>query len=326
MDNELVSKMSQYIVKFKEDKRAWDAFVLTSPQRSIFAQCKFLDSLNANYDLVTCYRKDKIVAGVAIIYSALGEPTDISNTMPYQGMLLSDNGSQALHSKITHEFKAVEFFIRQLSDRLNKYCLCHSWRLHDLRPFQWHNYHEPSKGQFKTDLRYTAVLDLKKFNNFESYLTSVRSVRRQEFTRASLKLKFEFTEDVKIFESLYAKTFERQNIKLKNEDSVFVSSICKHAIAGGYGKMSVAYLDDVPISAVLFLYDDRTVYYLFAANDPTYRNTGSSTFLVMHMIKYAFDCGLNEVDFQGANSPNRADFKISFNSTLRPYHISTFYG
>lgn len=316
--------MSNWIVNFKEDKRVWDEFVLTSPQRSIFVQSKFLDSLNANYDLVTCYEKDKIVAGVAIIYSASGEPIDINATFSYQGMLLSDNGNQAMHSKITHEFKTVEFFVKQLSEHFNKYCLCHSWRLHDLRPFQWHNYHEPDKGQFRTDLHYTGVLDLQNFKSFEVYLTSVRSVRRQEFKKSSQILKFQFSDDVLLFDALYAKTFERQNLKINNQDSVLVRSICKQAIAGGYGKLSVALLDDVPISAVLFLYDDRAAYYLFAANDPTYRNAGSGTFLMMHMIKDAFDCGLKEIDFVGVNSPNRGDFKISFNAALQSYHVSTY--
>jgi len=316
--------MSNWVVNFKEDKQVWDAFVLTSPQRSIFVHSKFLDSMNANYNLVTCYVKDKIVAGVAIINSTSGEPSDISTTFPYQGMLLSDNGNQAMHSKITHDFKTVEFFIKQLSEHLNKYCLCHSWRLLDLRPFQWHNYHEPEKGQFRTDLRYTAILDLQNFKNFESYLTTVRSVRRQEFKKSSLILKIKFSDDILLFDALYAKTFARQNLEINNQDTLLVSSICKQAIAGGYGKMIVALIDDVPISAVLFLYDDRTAYYLFAANDPEYRNTGSSTFLVMHMIKDAFDCGLKEIDFEGVNSPNRGDFKISFNATLQPYHVSTY--
>lgn len=324
MNYEITSQMSNLNIKFKEDKVLWDEFVLSSEQRSIFVQSKFLDSLNANYDLVTCYKKDKIVAGVVIIYSDSGEPTDIGTTFPYQGMILSNNHNQAMHSKITHEFKIVEFFINQLSEHFNKFCLCNSWRLRDVRPFQWHNYHEPNKGQFKTDLRYTGVLDLQNFKNFETYLTSVRSVRRQEFKKSSTILKYSTSDDELLFDALYAKTLERQNLKVKNQNSILLRSICKQAIAGGYGKMSVALLDDVPISVVLILYDDRTAYYLFAANDPIYRNTGSNTFLVMHMIKDAFDRGIREIDFMGVNSPNRGDFKISFNVALQSYHVSTY--
>jgi lipid II:glycine glycyltransferase (peptidoglycan interpeptide bridge formation enzyme) len=87
--------------------------------------------------------------------------------------------------------------------------------------------------------------------------------------------------------------------------------------------MGVAYLGDIPVSAVLFIYDDRTAYYLFGANDPEYRNTSAGTFLLMQLIKDAFANGLDEVDFVGVNSPNRGDYKISFNADLEPYFVTS---
>ena len=316
--------MSDFYINFKEDKQVWDVFVSNSPQRSIFIYSKFLDSLSANYDLVTCYEKDKIVAGVIVIYSEMGKP--VISTFPftqYQGMLLADNTQKATHSQITHEFKVVEYFIKQLTDWHSNFSFCHSWRLRDLRPFQWHNYHEPEKGQFKIDLRYTGILDLQHYNSFEAYLSSVRTVRKQEFKKSSQILRFQLSEDVLLLDTLHAKTFEHQNIERSDKDSMLVKSICKNAIVGEYGKLAVAYLDDNPVSAILFLYDDRTAYYLFGANDPAYRNTSAGAFLLIQMTKDAFDNGLKEIDFVGANSPQRADFKISFNAELRPYFITS---
>jgi hypothetical protein len=317
--------VSDFYINFKEDKQVWDVFVSTSPQRSIFIFSKFLDSLSANYDLVTCYEKEKIVAGVMVIYSEMGKP--VISTFPftqYQGMLLADNTQKATHSQITHEFKVVEYFIKQLTDRYGNFSFCHSWRLRDLRPFQWHNYHEPEKGQFKIDLRYTGILDLQKFESFEAYLSSVRTVRKQEFKKSSQILRFQLSEDVSLLDTLHAKTFERQNIERSHKDSILVESISKNAIVGGYGKLAVAYLDDIPVSAVLFLYDDRTAYYLFGANDPAYRNANAGAFLLIRMIKDAIENGLKEIDFVGANSPQRGDFKVSFNAELKPYHVSTY--
>lgn len=317
--------MSDWCVNFQEDKVIWDAFASTSPQRSIFVYSKLLDSLLVNYDLVTCYEKGKIVAGAVILYSSNGKPID--GTFPftqYQGVLLADSSSKAIHSQITHEFKVVEFFLQQLTDHYKTCCFSHSWRLRDLRPFQWHNYHEPDKGQFKNDLRYSGVLDLQKYKNFDDYLSSVRSVRRQEFKKSSQSLKLHFSDDASLLDALHAKTFERQNLERSDQDSVLVKSICKHALAGGFGKMSVALLGDVPVSAVLFIYDDRTAYYLFGANDPLYRNTSAGAYLLMRMIKDAHEGGLEEIDFVGVNSPNRGDFKISFNAEVKPYFVSHF--
>lgn len=317
--------MSDWAINFKESKQAWDAFVSTSPQRSVFVYSKFLDSLRVSYDLVTCYEKGKIVAGVVLIYSETGAP--ISGTFPftqYQGVLLADNSQKAGHSQLSLEFKVLEHFIKQLTEHYGKFSFCHSWRLRDLRPFQWHNYHEAEKGQFKIDLRYTGILDLQQFGNFDEYLSSVRTVRRQEFKKSSQLLKFQLSDDASLLDVLHAKTFERQSLERTDRDSMLVQSICKDAIAGGYGKMSVALLNDVPVSAVLFLYDDRTAYYVFGANDPEYRNTSAGAFLLMQMIKDAFDNGLKEIDFVGVNSPNRGDFKISFNAEVKPYFMTHF--
>jgi len=33
---------------------------------------------------------------------------------------------------------------------------------------------------------------------------------------------------------------------------------------------------------------------------------------------------LEEIDFCGVNSPQRGDFKISFNAEIKPYYESTF--
>lgn len=317
--------MSDWKINFKEDKENWDAFVATSPQRSVFVYSKFLDSLQANYDLVTCYEKGKIIAGAILIFSNTGEP--ISGMFPftqYQGVILADNTQKAAHSQLSQEFKIVEYFIEQLTAYYKNCCFCQSWRFRDLRPFQWLNYHEPDKGQFKIDLRYTGILNLQKFQNFEGYLSSVRSVRRQEFKKSSQVLRFQFSDDDSLLDALHAKTFERQNLERSSQDSALVRSICKHAIAGGYGKMCVALLDDIPVSAVLFLYDDRAAYYMFGANDPMYRHTCAGAFLLMQMIRDAFDIGVQEVDFVGVNSPNRGDFKISFNADLVPYYIARF--
>ena len=316
--------MSDCYVCYKEDKQVWDVFVSTSPQRSIFVYSKFLDSLQVNYDLVTSYEKGQIVAGAVLIYSGAGEPIEeIFPFTQYQGLLLFDQTNQAAHSQITREFKIVERFIEKLSEQYRNYCFCQSWRLNDLRPYQWHNYHEPAKGQFRLDLRYTGVLDLKKFDHFDAYLASVRACRRQEFKKASQMLKLEFSRDESILDNLHAKTFDRQHIERDDRESALVTSICKQAIAGGYGKLSVAMMGEVPVSAVLFLYDDRTAYYLFGANDPSHRKTFAGTFLLMHMIKDAFEKGIQEIDFVGVNSPNRGDFKISLNAELRPYFITT---
>jgi Acetyltransferase (GNAT) domain len=312
-------------INFKEDKAAWDAFVATSPQRSIFVFSKFLDSLGTNYDLVTCYQKEKIVAGAVVIRDASGEPVAAQYPLTqYQGLLLADAAGQSAHSQITHEHKVVEYFLGELVGHYGKACFCQSWRFRDMRAFQWHNYHEAARGMFRIDLSYTGILDLTPYASFDDYVASVRAVRRQEYRKAARSLTLTTAADEMTLDALHDKTFQRQEIERPAHEAALVKSISRHALAGNYGKICCALVGDVPASAVLFLYDDRTAYYMFGANDPAYRNTSAGTLALMSMIKDAYETGIREIDFVGVNSPNRGDYKISFNPYIKPCFTASF--
>jgi ribosomal protein S18 acetylase RimI-like enzyme len=307
-----------------EDGEAWDAFVSSSPQRSIFVQRKFLDALQAGYRLVSCRERGEIVAATVIMLDDDGKP--VGSVFPftqYQGVLLGDYSSLPNHSRVAREFKLLEFFLSALVDRFSHVCMCQSWRLQDMRPFQWLNYNVPDGGRFRLELRYTGVLTQQDFGTAEHYLASVRKVRRQEFEKASQSLQLVDGADEKILSELYWRTFARQGIEIPDQEARLMRSVLDHSTTYGFGRMMTALKDGMPVSAVLFLYDDRTAYYLFGANDPQYRKSFGGSLLLLTLVRDAFARGLQEVDFVGVNSPNRADFKLSLNAGLRPYFITS---
>lgn len=319
--------MKSLEVTFGEDRSAWDAFVATSPQRSVFVFTRVLDSLMTTYDLVTCREGGEIVAGAVIVHSGDGSPLRKPQQFTqYQGLILADSAGMKRHSAITHELAVVEYFLARLTERFPQCCLCQSWRFHDLRPFQWHNYHAPERGMFKLDLRYTGIVDLKSYGSFGDYLAAVRTVRRQEFGKAAQALALQEGGDIEVFIGLYRKTFERQDIQVSAHEIEQVRSLVTRAVEGGYGKLWFALLGGVPIAAAVFVYDDRTGYYLFGAADPAQRKTSAGAFVLLRLIKDAFEQGLAEVDLVGVNSPNRGDFKISFNAEIRPHFNCSFGG
>ena len=79
------------------------------------------------------------------------------------------------------------------------------------------------------------------------------------------------------------------------------------------------------MEVLLWLDDGRTSFFLFGAAEPGERDQGGYTYLSVQAIKDAFENGCAEVDIVGANSPNRSDYKISFNAELKPY-FEVFYG
>lgn len=312
-------------INYKNDPEKLDDFWSSSPHRSIFTNEKFLNSLESRYDIVTCSEKGRILAAAIVILSDAGEP--IKGVCPftqYQGILLADNSHLEPHSRYAYEFKVVEFFLNALANRYKHCCFCQSWRFSDLRPFQWFNYHEPQKGLFKLDLRYTGILPLERYESFEHYLASIRTVRRQEYHKARKSLEIVTSQDEVILDDLHDKTFQRQGLQRSPREASLVRSITAQALAANFGFLKIALFEGKPIAAILYLADDRTVYYLFGANHPEFRKMNGGTLLVAEMIKDAFALGVSEVDFVGVNSPHRGDFKLSFNAEMKPFFVASF--
>jgi hypothetical protein len=305
------------------DKKKWDDFVETSPQGNIFCTTQFLDALGEDYELVLIEENGQLKMG-AIIIKQDGKPIKAPYLFTmYQGILF-DNSIYNLpkHRCVKKVLETTEYLLSNLQTYYNRISFCLHYNVDDLRCFQWFNYHAPKKGQFSISLRYSGILDLTCWNSFDHYLLNVRTVRRQEYKKAASNLILESSNDLDTLDQLHCKTFERQGIE-RNVDAVrLLRSITSSALAEGYGELLICKsADGIAISATVFLYDSRCGYYIVGANDPEYRKTGCGTYLMLENIRQCKEKGLLKVDMVGINSPERGDFKTSFNAVPVPYFI-----
>lgn len=309
-------------VTFTDAAQDWDDLVRTSPQRSPYVSSAFLRALGRPFEVALVRDGGRVVAGAPLILddSRAALPGPVAMTM-YQGVLLAES-TDPPHRKIPYELETTRVLVEAIDARHRLFNLACSWRLPDLRSLSWLNYHEPQKGQLKIDLYYTGILELPKETPFDAIVGGMRELRRRERKKALGKVLVEESTDPDVLESLYIKTLARQGIERKTQDAELLLRIARGALEGGYGKIRVALLDGKLVSSNLFLYDDRTAFYLLGANDPDHRNSGASTFLMLETIRDAHERGLSEVDFIGVNSPQRGDYKVSFNADLRPFFIA----
>jgi len=150
-------------------------------------------------------------------------------------------------------------------------------------------------------------------------LKTIRTVRRQEYKKSiNTNLKIYSSDDIDTFIQLYKLTFERQKLKIHNEQ--LVRSILKSLLSSNSGEI-VFCLDqgNNAISSVVICHDHNCSYYLFGASDPNFRDLNPNTFLILESIKQAFTKDKEFFDFCGVNSPFRGDFKLSFNANIVPY-------
>lgn len=305
----------------------WDSFVSSSPQGSIFCRTAFLNALGVEYDVWFVEENGRPQAG-AVILRRDNEPLDAPYgfTM-YQGILFAGH-SRTLppHRRPNWTLEVMKTLLTGLSARYKQLSFCLHYALDDLRGFQWFHYHEPQLGQFKFDLYYTGLVDLAASLDFETYLETIRKTRRYEYRNACRKgLTVEVSQDIETLDHLHRLTFERQGLERSEEESRLLRAITAAALTHGFGELLISRnAGGETASATLFLYDERCGYYLFGANHPAHRSTNSGTFLLLENIRRCQAHELKWVDMCGINSPNRGDFKASFNAAPVPYFVVTW--
>lgn len=309
-----------------DNKTKWDEFVRSSPQGNVFCTSGFLDSLGKEYELVGL-----VDGGAPSICAILIKDAGIPIRAPhpftmYQSVLFPEaHSAMPFHKRAKREVGLLESFVALLAAQYRRISFCLHHTFADLRGFQWFHYHEPEKGLFKVDLRYTGLIDLSIFPDFESYLQSIRSTRRNEYRRTiSSDMVVEESNDLGTLERLHELTFARQGLQ-RDHDSSLVRQITEAALQRNCGRMLLCRnRDGIACSATVFLHDDRCGYYLIGANDPEHRKSCAGVYLLFENIRWCMSAGLSQVDMVGINSPNRGDFKTSFNARPVPYFVVTW--
>lgn len=302
------------------DSSQWNAAIKLSPQYSIFSKSEYLESCELRADKWFLYKNKKIFLAALVI-----EPNNPSFRAPYpysayQGLYFIDN-HQELHSQIKSRLDALTELLDNFSGLYKNLSFSLHYSINDIRAFQWFNYGELGGCKYKIDIAYTGIVDINKFGSIDEYLKKIRKSRLQEYRKAESKnMKFTISPDIEIFIDLYIKTFERQGIVVKEENLKKVKNIVNSALKYNYGNIFLC-LDenDTPVAASVFLYDNEYAYYLFGASDPSFRNSGASAFLMLNIFSYFYSNGVYKFDMVGINSPQRGDYKISYNADVFSY-------
>jgi hypothetical protein len=309
------------------DKEQWDRFAGESPHGSVFCLTPFLDALGKEYRLLLVENKDGPQAGVVLVLQGGGQlyPGQHPFTM-YQGVLLSPGlCSQPPERRIQQTLRVLNFLLAELEKRFDRISLCLHHRFEDLRAFSWFQSREPERGRFRIELQYSALLDLDGVADFDSYLRSIRHLRVREYRRCrASNFYIQPSTNLGTLDRLHELMFARQGIRREQEEVQLLRSICRAALEKKFGELLTCLAPDGSVaSATLFLFDRRHTYYLMGANDPQYRHTGAATYLMIENIRRAQAKGLAAVDFVGINSPNRGDFKTSFNAVpVRYFNVA----
>lgn len=304
------------------DTQQWDAFCLASPQSSPCMLSWFQDVVSEETHRWVYIVEGRVLAAVAIAMEN-GVPMMHAPALSvHQGIIFSPELSRlSRHDRIQEMYRLMDAILLALVEHYPGFHLCFSPEIEDIRAAQWLHYHEAEKGQPQIQLRYTAYLELSKDNTVASWIAAARRDRRADYKKTEKNgLLVEDCSDVAELGVLYRKTFERQGIELKETQLGQVLTLARHAQDPVKGFILLARTDTgAPAAATVILTDRRNAYSLITANDPEFRNTGANTRLVIDALVRSQARGLEHFDFVGINSPQRGEFKMSFNAKPRPY-------
>lgn len=306
------------------DMRLWDAFVAESPQGSVFCTAAFLAAGGQPFEVVGVREKGELLLGAVLIQNEEGLINPLSR---YQGILFAPAVTAAPQHKVARKtLDLLTFLLAELGAQRDAVRLSLHPSITDLRALQWFHYHEPEKGQFELKLRYTGVLDIGTPPDAEAILAQARTVRRQECRRADKRgYTVEASEDLELLIALEKQTLARQEVTRSAAEEALERKVLQAALRHGFGSLLLCRdPEGAPAGAAFFLHDQKTGFYLIGANDPAYRKEGTGSYVLFEQIRRCKERGLTGVDFCGINSPNRGDFKTSFNAQVFPFYEASW--
>lgn len=310
--------MNNLVIEVCKHEKSWNKFVEASPQGTVFHRSEFLKAVKLNPTYYFVKKGEEIFGGFSVCKDEMGNSIQDVHFNPYFGSILFKNFSHYTpYKRQQKEFEITEFIVNEISlDEKVSFTMSPGFT--DIRPFKWFNYHKESTHQYKCEINYTGILNIGEID-LDHYKNKLISTLRRRELKANTKCTIKEEKDYNILNTLHKKTFERQGIQRNKSEEDLLISITKSAIYHNYGKLLIAYIDELPVSATLFLYDSKASYYLFGANDPDFRNTSASTKLMYQNIVDTKEAGLQKIDFIGMNSPKRGFYKLTLGAEVVPY-------
>ncbi len=309
----------------------WGNLVNSSPQGSLFCEQFYLAAAGCKHHKYFI-KQGEIKAGIVVVVSEDGQNCKLDELVIYGGILFDLSPKRQKVKLQYDEFQIVEFAIEQFSQIYESIEFQLSPQFLDMRPFQWHRYHDEEKYKFVLSLRYTSLVDISSLQDFKGEeenspcFENMETVRRYSVRQARRKggriVKADSGDKLVDF---YCSLMERQSesqasIKLSNMKNI-INALLKTGRGAVYNVLN---LGGEVIYSICYGWDKKRAYYLFGAGHPEINEPWQGTLVHWEAFKdVGHRLGLKEVDLEGVNSPQRGWFKLGFGGNLIPYyHVS----
>ncbi|MEL6585656.1 MAG: GNAT family N-acetyltransferase [Pseudomonadota bacterium] len=316
--------LSKYHLERAGPGADWDALVEASDQGTIFALSAYLEAIPFRPAYWLCMKGDQVAGAAALIETADGTSTQLAPHVIHGGLMFAPAPpEQVAAMTISEEYRITCAMLRDLAATYRDLAFQGAPTLTDLRPLQWHNYGQDGP-KVRIDLRYTSYVPLVPMTGdlpeWPVYLALNKS--RRQSVRYGMKAGITVDQDATIadFLGLYRETFARQDVTVPEEEIALLDAVCTALRAQGRLRLFAARPVDGTLGSIsVWGLDAKRAYYLYGANAPALREEHCGTMAIFDAFRALAAEGVEEVDMEGINSPQRGYFKLSFGGDVRPY-------
>jgi|GEM_PF-1905809 len=295
----------------------WDRLHSTSEQATLFSSSEFSRALGLatgkGYRFLVCLKGETPVAGLPVHAACRVGVRTVQQPplVPHLGLTLSSSLQQE-HPRSSESviMRAVQIMSEWLARRFDYVSLSHHPSLLDVRPLMWQGYRDRTC--------YTYRIDLSRFSMDRLH----SSVRKQVAKGGRAGLKIEESKNTRKLIELVGMSYRKHGRKIPFSER-YLEVLFREL--SNSGKAALWYVSDREgrvISGRMLVKSGDVVYDWVAGADPALYESGSTSFLLYHLIEGSRE-GHRTFDLMGANTPSIAIFKSNFGGVITPYHLMT---
>lgn len=297
---------------------------------SLFSEPKLLSELGFNSRFIGGYKNDDLLAVWPLIESEDGFNSPPSFAYYFGPYLVRKSENEPPYKKYRNNLEVFNCLIEKVENIAPKIKFSLSPEFLDLRPFQWWNYNKTEKNNFAVKLRYTARYLFRNINNEDQIISSFRSDDKRKKIRDIKKKNILKTRvgvfcDYNYYTKIYNDTIARSGGVVSEKDLKFLIKIIELSSKKKNDSVVPILIElntegfNSPLGFQLLLLGKKQAYALAQSTIDKGRELNGNIFLNFKALCYAKEKNILSFDFNGANSPNRADDKHAFGAETAQY-------
>jgi hypothetical protein len=316
------SRFSFNVTSSKEAQKFWD----NTPDASAFTEPAILEKLSRRVDWLLASKGDVPVCLWPVCMPD-GNSPGIPDFCYYIGPVWNKHGTQApVHRWLADSTTVYEGLIALMIQRYGKIHAQMPLGMQDIRVFDWWNYHEPLKPRFILKPRYTACIRGLKSTTEEQLQANFRNKRRQvlrSILKQGIPQRSKVWREDELMD-LYKDVMKTQNQVASEKCLENVLALCGLVREGKGEVIAFRHGQDEIMSAGMLLYGKNVANLVLCLTSGKWRDERLTLWTMYSMLLAGKARGMDIIDFNGANSPWRADDKHSYGARAELFFELTY--